>query len=459
MMTHKPRLHSNHFRGRRDPIVAAVRLAGVALCGLAGFAGAAGPVGAQGFLVPQTQPVEYRGEISAMNPQTRIITIETKNGSVFALTHPTRRTSDRQVIGGIPPVRVRMTAYESPRALQRGMFIQFRAKLGPRNVVLEPVSDIRILGRLPANGFMTDGGVPVGEDPDGAGPDRPVPDVNVGPGGDLGPEMEIIEDLKGRLPPELRDRIDAGPLDLGIPGADGRGDVMADDGDLADGAAGAADDGVAGDGPGDEGPDDDGPDDDDPAGDDAALDDVAGGDDPEGGDGGGLGLAQWMLVSGQISSPGRRQISVLVPVDGRKQRVRFDLADDAIVLFESDDLSLAAIGDPIRAVGEAVELPRFFATELTVTHVSEELEEPALARLDDEGRLIDGGAGGDDLAPADMVGDRGGADGRDGIPVDPFEIVKREREARENADDDDEEAAAPVGKAGSVFHGRIIKIN
>ena len=92
----------------------------------------------QGFFVAQPQPVEYRGTIEGLNAQTRILSIETETGLVFGLMNPTRRTSDGQLVGGIPPVRVRVSVYESPRELRQGMFIQFRAVINAEDNVVEP---------------------------------------------------------------------------------------------------------------------------------------------------------------------------------------------------------------------------------------------------------------------------------------------------------------------------------
>ena len=406
----------------------------------------------QDFLVPQPRAVEFSGTISAMNPQTRIITIETKDGTVFALTHPTRRTIDRQLIGGIPPVRVRLSVFESPRALPRGSFIQFRAKLDPRNVVVEPVRDIRVVSGLPRNGFGADMGGPDAAAPGPDGPEGPIPAIEGGPGPGMGPDLDVIEEMRERLPPEIRDRLGDGPLDRARPGPAGAGPAAVGDGRGGDGRDG---DGRDGDGRDGDGRDGDGADTEDGGiakGDEVEED----GADEDGADEEGPGLTRSMLVTGQITSNSRRQINVLVPVDGRKQRVRFELAEDALVLIETDDLSLAAVGDPIRALGEAVELPRFFATELVITHVSDDLPEAALARLDDSGRLIEPGIAAGGEAPDERAAEPGAADG---VPVDPFEIVKREREARENEAGRVEEKEEPAGKPGSVFHGRIIKIN
>lgn len=391
---------------------------------------------AQGFLIPQTQAVEYRGTIAAMNPQSRIVTIETDRGSVFALTHPTRRTSDRQVIGGIPPVQVRVTAYESPRALRQGMFIQFLAKMDARNDVLEPVGEIRILGRLPGNGFQV---APRGID-DPLEIERP-PEIGAqDPADDDDPQKELIfNELRERLPPEMRDRLDAAGNDRFIDRLRG------DEGEPV--------------GAGNAGPpnQDDGDDGGDPQDNDEDGDDEVGEDDDGNLDEEDVDLAsQWMIVSGQVSSQTRNNVSVLVPRDGRRVRVRFELSEDALVVLETDDLSVAAVGDPIHAVGEAVEPPRFFATQLMVTHVSEDLNEEALARIDADGGLL--APAGEDGGGGEMIGDPRGA-----APVDPFDLVKREREERNNGGDDaedpDEGGGAPKPRAGGVFHGRVIRIN
>ena len=296
-----------------------------------------------------------------------------------------------------------------------------------------PVSDIRILAGLPGNGFMLDNGVQGDFLPDN-GQDNNGAIIE---GDALQDEMEIIDRIRDRLPPEVRDR-------LPEPGVDGAGQNGPLGGEFNGGGIDPIQD------------DDDAADEDEDAGDEGAGDDAL--DEDEAADEG--LLTQRMLISGRISSISRsRRITVLVPTGGREQRVRFELAPDAIVLLETDDIRQASPGDQVYAAGQSVEPPRFFATQIDVLHVSENLSEEAVARMDEA--VLDGGALGDGLLAGGNDG--GAANGDDGDdenrPVDPFDVVRQEREAREAEEAENEGNAGRRNADGKIFHGRVIRIN
>ena len=160
------------------------------------------------------------------------------------------------------------------------------------------------------------------------------------------------------------------------------------------------------------------------------------------------GVVEDLVVYGQIYSIRDELLTVNVPVNRDKRRIGVELDENALVRIESDSLRNASIGDEIHVVGEAIELPRFFATEVTVTHFSENAE--VRARTLEENRNVAdaGGAGGGGAAGDDADAAR---------PADPFDIVRREREEREAAGGRGGDAGD--ARDAGIYFGRLVRIN
>lgn len=156
-----------------------------------------------------------------------------------------------------------------------------------------------------------------------------------------------------------------------------------------------------------------------------------------------------LIVAGRITSVRPGRVTIAVPVDGSTQRVILPTNDDTFVRMVTDDLRRAAVGDSIQAEGVSVEPNRFFATELLISHVDERLRERGWKDPRDAAAIAEGG----DAALTTPTKDKAGNDDK---PADPFEIVKREREAAAaGSPAADEKKAAPK----AIYHGRTVRIN
>lgn len=157
-----------------------------------------------------------------------------------------------------------------------------------------------------------------------------------------------------------------------------------------------------------------------------------------------------LFVAGRITSVRAGRVTIAVPVDGATQRVIIPTDDETFVRMVVDDLRRASIGDAVLARGVSVEPNRFFATELSITHVDERLKkrgwteprdsDPSVAEEDGEGTVRE----------AERVVERD-------RPVDPFEIVKREREGKGEAKESAPASSKPASKA--IYHGKTVRIN
>ncbi len=128
-----------------------------------------------------------------------------------------------------------------------------------------------------------------------------------------------------------------------------------------------------------------------------------------------------VLVAGQLTKVSRGAITVVYP--GGTTRAK--LADDAVVTIDASELAFARVGDSIHATGQAVSLPRFFATRVVITRAAHE----------------EGGRGG----PRGVA--RNGKGGDKPERPDPF----AQGDPRDKAADG---AAAPVN-----VKGKILKVN
>lgn len=156
-----------------------------------------------------------------------------------------------------------------------------------------------------------------------------------------------------------------------------------------------------------------------------------------------------LLVAGRITSVRPGRVTIAVSVDGTTQRLILPTNDETIVRMVTDDLRRAAVGDSVQAEGVSVEPDRFFATELVISHVDQRLRERGWKDPRDAGAIADAADPSPAAQPKDKIrdGDR---------PADPFEIVKREREAEAAGKPaTDEKKSAPR----AIYHGRTIRIN
>jgi hypothetical protein len=66
------------------------------------------------------------------------------------------------------------------------------------------------------------------------------------------------------------------------------------------------------------------------------------------------------------------KITVLVPHQGESRSLKVKLSKETIVSFELNDLTMAKVGARVHAKGDAIRLPNFFASEITMTLVPDE---------------------------------------------------------------------------------------
>ena len=75
---------------------------------------------------------------------------------------------------------------------------------------------------------------------------------------------------------------------------------------------------------------------------------------------------QRFLVAGIVDSARPGKFIVVVPSPDGEKKLTVNFADDAVLNLELTDISLAKVGNKIKASGETIRLPHFFAAEVEV---------------------------------------------------------------------------------------------
>ena len=160
-----------------------------------------------------------------------------------------------------------------------------------------------------------------------------------------------------------------------------------------------------------------------------------------------------LLVAGRVTSVRAGRVTIAVSDGGSTQRVILPTNDETFVRMVTDDLRRAAVGDAVQARGVSVEPNRFFATELLITHVDQRLQEQGWKDPRNGDALA-----GEPAAAADAS--KPPEADNNSKPVDPFEIVKREREGKASDNLADKADGSPAAKKQkAVYHGRTVRIN